>query len=246
MTALQRRRPTTINRLYGRSSGHKLRKGQGRAGRDTASRPIAVPEEERDHGRQGCSARIVRFICEIGFGGGEHLAYRADLLPDHGSIGCEPIPSTGVAQALTHIRDQRTGQCPAVDGRRPRRAPASARPVADHGLSSFTPTPGPRRGTPSGAMMNDGPVDLIAVQDEARRRVPGGDRRPDLSQLAADDHAAPHRTSSNGSTRSPANGWIIRPAGPKHRYAAKARRAGRGAASIPLPPSWLNRCRVPN
>ena len=36
---------------------------------------------------------------EIGFGGGEHMAYRADLLPDHGFIGAEPFVN-GVAQAL--------------------------------------------------------------------------------------------------------------------------------------------------
>ena len=42
---------------------------------------------------------------EIGFGAGEHLAYRADLLPDHGFIGCEPFIN-GVATALTHVRDK--------------------------------------------------------------------------------------------------------------------------------------------
>ena len=31
---------------------------------------------------------------EIGFGGGEHLAFRAALLPDHGFIGAE-LSSTG-------------------------------------------------------------------------------------------------------------------------------------------------------
>ncbi|HCI62390.1 MAG TPA: tRNA (guanosine(46)-N7)-methyltransferase TrmB, partial [Erythrobacter sp.] len=42
---------------------------------------------------------------EIGFGGGEHMAERADMLPDHGFIGAEPFVN-GVAQALTHVRDR--------------------------------------------------------------------------------------------------------------------------------------------
>jgi tRNA (guanine-N7-)-methyltransferase len=32
---------------------------------------------------------------EIGFGGGEHMAGRADMLPNHGFIGCEPFLNGG-------------------------------------------------------------------------------------------------------------------------------------------------------
>ena len=42
---------------------------------------------------------------EIGFGAGEHLAFRADLLPDHGFIGAEPFLN-GVAAALGHIQEK--------------------------------------------------------------------------------------------------------------------------------------------
>ena len=42
---------------------------------------------------------------EIGFGGGEHMAYRADLLPDHGFIGCEPFIN-GVASLLGAIEER--------------------------------------------------------------------------------------------------------------------------------------------
>ena len=44
MTAHKAGDPTTLNRLYGRSSGHKLRKGQQEL-LDTLLPQIAVPEE---------------------------------------------------------------------------------------------------------------------------------------------------------------------------------------------------------
>ena len=95
--------PTTINRLYGRSSGHKLRKGQAELV-ETLLPAIAVPDDgEITAKRLFGDVRPLHF--EIGFGAGEHLAYRADLLPDHGFIGCEPFLN-GVATALGHVRDQ--------------------------------------------------------------------------------------------------------------------------------------------
>lgn len=45
---------------------------------------------------------FTKFHLEIGFGGGEHLAWRAETSPDTGFIGCEPF-LTGVANLLTSI-----------------------------------------------------------------------------------------------------------------------------------------------
>ena len=100
MTAHKPGDPTTLNRLYGRSKGKALRAGQ-QALIDTLLPQVAVPAEgpvtsERLFGDD----RPLHF--EIGFGGGEHLAARADMLPDHGFVGCEPFIN-GVAQALVHI-----------------------------------------------------------------------------------------------------------------------------------------------
>src|SRR6187455_1864743 len=104
MTAHKEGDPTTLNRLYGRSSGHKLRKGQSGL-LETLLPAIAVPDDgEISSGRLFGDDRPLHF--EIGFGAGEHLAYRADILPDHGFIGCEPFLN-GVATALGHVRDQR-------------------------------------------------------------------------------------------------------------------------------------------
>ena len=102
MTAHKPGDPTTLNRLYGRSQGRPLRAAQ-QALVDDLLPQIAVPAEGAV-----TAARLFGddrpLHLEIGFGGGEHLAYRADMLPDHGFIGAEPFVN-GVAQALTHIRD---------------------------------------------------------------------------------------------------------------------------------------------
>ena len=89
MTAFKAGDPLTLNRLYGRSSGHKLRKSQQELV-DTLLPQIEVPAEgEITALRVFGDDRPMHF--EIGFGAGEHLASRADMLPDHGFIGAEPF-----------------------------------------------------------------------------------------------------------------------------------------------------------
>src|SRR6478672_6972696 len=96
--------PLTIRRLYGRSKGHKLRAGQEALVEDLLP-ALSVPDQGAIDSRTLFGDdRPLHF--EIGFGAGEHLAYRADLLPDHGFIGAEPFLN-GVVGALGHIRDQR-------------------------------------------------------------------------------------------------------------------------------------------
>ena len=138
--------PTTIRRLYGRSTGHKLRASRRRWSRGCCRRSRVPDEGEITAQRLFGDDRPLHF--EIGFGAGEHLAYRADLLPDHGFIGGEPFLN-GVAGALAHVRDQRLANVrlhmgDALDVLR--RCP-TARCASS--ICSI-PTPGPRRATPSG------------------------------------------------------------------------------------------------
>src|SRR3546814_2999335 len=79
MTAYKSGDPTTLNRLYGRAKGKPLRAGQQEL-IDSLLPRIAVP----DGGEVGAQRlfgddRTLHF--EIGFGGGEHMAVRADMLP---------------------------------------------------------------------------------------------------------------------------------------------------------------------
>src|SRR3546814_7545519 len=105
MTAYKSGDPTTLNRLYGRAKGKPLRAGQQEL-IDSLLPRIAVP----DGGEVGAQRlfgddRPLHFV--IGFGGGEHMAVRADMLPDHGFIGAEPFVN-GVAQALVHVAGDRS------------------------------------------------------------------------------------------------------------------------------------------
>src|SRR3954452_10702528 len=103
MTALKPGDPLTLNRLYGRSTGHKLRKSQQELV-DTLLPQIAGPAEGEITPRRLFGDERPLHL-EIGFGSGEHLADRADMLPDHGFIGAEPLLN-GVAAALAHVRDK--------------------------------------------------------------------------------------------------------------------------------------------
>ena len=172
MSAFKDGDPTTLNRLYGRSIGKPLRaRQQGLV--DTLLPQIAVPDEgpvtaQRLFGDAEGQARPLHF--EIGFGGGEHLAYRADLLPDHGFIGAEPFIN-GVAQALTHIEDQRLPNIRLHAGD----ALEVLSRVPDGSLTMIYllhPDPWPKNKHAKRRMMNDGPVQLFA--DKLK---PGGEFR---------------------------------------------------------------------
>lgn len=228
MTAHKAGDPTTLNRLYGRASGHKLRKGQQELV-DSLLPRIAVPPdgditavrlfgEAKGHGRP--------LHLEIGFGGGEHLAFRADLLPGHGFIGCEPFLN-GVATALAHVRDAhlanvRLWRGDALDVLR--RIP--------NGALSFVyllhPDPWPKARHSKRRMVNDGPVDLIAAKMQA-----GGELR------IATDHPVylqwalmimqRHVAQFDWLAQKPSD-FLERPRGwPETRYEAKAAREGRRA-----------------
>jgi len=222
MTAHKEGDPTTINRLYGRSSGHKLRKGQAELV-ETLLPAIAVPAEgEITSERLFGDDRPLHL--EIGFGGGEHLAYRADLLPDHGFIGCEPFIN-GVAQALTHIRDRRLANVRLWTGD----GLGVLRRLPDQSLTMvylLHPDPWPKARHAKRRMMNDGPVDLIASKMKS-----GGEFR-----VATDDPTylnwllmiMQRHTGQFEWVNTKPGEWLHYPSGwPETRYAAKARRQGR-------------------
>jgi len=159
--------PTTLNRLYGRAKGHKLRAGQ-QALVDDALPRVAIPDGPLDAKTLFGDNRPLHF--EIGFGAGEHLAYQAALRPDHGFIGCEPFVN-GVVGALMHIRDDhlsnvRIHMGDALDalGRLP-----------DASLDRvylLHPDPWPKARHAKRRMMNPGPLDMIAA-----KLKPGGEFR---------------------------------------------------------------------
>ena len=159
--------PTTLNRLYGRVQGHKLRAGQ-QALMDDFLPTVAVPEGLLDARTLFGDDRPLQF--EIGFGGGEHLAWQAQHAPTHGLIGCEPFVN-GVVSAMLHIRDKalpnvRLHMGDALD--------ALAR-LPDGSLDRvylLHPDPWPKARHAKRRMMNPGPIAMIAA-----KLKPGGEFR---------------------------------------------------------------------
>jgi tRNA (guanine-N7-)-methyltransferase len=100
-------RPIKRRRLvHGRRVGHRLHPRQQRLVDEL------LPGLRIDIGDGGAVAPRTLFgpetrcvWLEIGFGGGEHLAWQAAANPDVGIIGCEPFVN-GVAKLLTEIEDR--------------------------------------------------------------------------------------------------------------------------------------------
>ena len=221
MTANKPGDPTTLNRLYGRSKGKKLRVEQADLV-DNLLPQISVPETGDLSSMQLFGDdRPMHF--EIGFGGGEHLAYRADLLPDHGFIGCEPFMN-GVAQALSHVREGALRNVRLHMGD----ALEILRRVPDKSLSFvylLHPDPWPKARHVKRRMMNDGPLDLIHA-----KLKPGGEFRFGTDHPIYVRHALMvmqrHRHQYSWLCDAAAN-FQSRPGGwPETRYEAKARRLG--------------------
>ena len=221
MTAHKSGDPTTLNRLYGRAKGKKLRSGQ-RELADALLPRISVPAEglltaPLLFGRD-CPLHL-----EIGFGSGEHLAARADLLPDHGFIGCEPFLN-GVVTALAHVRDAALGnvRLHMGDG-----LDVLAR-LPDGALSFLYllhPDPWPKARHAKRRMMNDGPVALFAAKLKL-----GGELRFGTDHPVYLRHALMvmhrHCEAFQWLAEKPGD-FLHRPGGwPETRYEAKARRMG--------------------
>ena len=224
MTAHKSGDPTTLNRLYGRQSGHKLRPAQQELVENLLP-AISVPEEgpitaERLFGPVTFGPRPLHF--EIGFGGGEHLASRADMLPDHGFIGCEPFLN-GVVSALGHIRDQRL---PNIRLHMGNALDVLAR-VPDGALSFvylLHPDPWPKARHAKRRMMNKGPVDLISSKLKPGAELRFGTDHPVYLRWAL--MMMNGREDFDWLCEGPQD-FLTRPSGwPETRYEAKARKLG--------------------
>lgn len=213
--------PATIRQLYGRRQGHKLRPQQVRLV-DELLPQISISETgpltaETLFGGD----RPLHF--EIGFGAGEHLADRADMLPDHGFIGCEPFLN-GMVSALQHIRDRNLPNIRLHMGH----ALDALERIPDGSLSFvylLHPDPWPKSRHVKRRIMNDGPVDLIAAKLKT-----GGEFRFGTDHPVYVRHAMMvmqrHFHQFNWLCEQAAD-FQIRPGGwPETRYENKARRQG--------------------
>jgi tRNA (guanine-N7-)-methyltransferase len=211
--------PTTINRLYGRRAGHKLREGQAALVEGLLPR-ISVPEGPLDAWALFGDDRPLEV--EIGFGAGEHLAGQAAMRPSTGFIGCEPFLN-GVVGALGHV------QSGGLDNVRLHMGDALdvlAR-LPDASLERvylLHPDPWPKARHAKRRFMNPGPLDRIAA-----KLKPGGEFR------FGTDHPIYVRWALMQMDRRRDFGWQISDAQdfltrpddwPETRYERKARRLG--------------------
>lgn len=86
--------------VYGRRQGHKLHPHQAQLVAETLPDLRIFPY--RDAPEKAFATPPEKLVLEIGFGGGEHLAARAQQMPEAGFIGCEPF-TNGVAKLLLEI-----------------------------------------------------------------------------------------------------------------------------------------------
>ena len=90
--------------FFGRRSGKRLHRGQDALYRDVLPQlEIALGDAPVDPKQLFPNAD--RFVIEIGYGGGEHLARLATEQPNSGFIGCE-VFSGGIAKLLQAIHEQ--------------------------------------------------------------------------------------------------------------------------------------------
>ncbi|MBB4657999.1 tRNA (guanine(46)-N(7))-methyltransferase TrmB [Parvularcula dongshanensis] len=182
-------------------------------------------------------AQIVRshegpVLLEVGFGGGEHLAYQAARRPDALAIGAEPFVN-GVAKLLTKIEEESLRNVRICHG--------DARPLLAampdgcvDTLYVLHPDPWPKRKHHKRRIVNQ---DLLA--EAARLLRPGGELRvasdiPDYVRWAL--MQAQRARTEGGPLRWTArrqDDWLVRPEDwPQTRYEAKALREGRAPAYL--------------
>lgn len=222
MTAFKSGDPLTLKRLYGRSSGHKLRHAQQDL-IDKLLPQIEVPAEgEVSSQRLFGDDRPLHL--EIGFGSGEHLADRADMLPDHGFVGAEPFLN-GMAVALGHIRDKhltnvRLWRADALD---------VLQRVPDRALGFLYllhPDPWPKARHAKRRMVNDQPIDLFfaKLKSDGEFRLATDDPTYltwSLIVMQRHAHQFEWLAKRPRDFLDPPDGWM------ETRYGAKARREGR-------------------
>lgn len=219
MTVRKREDPTTIKRLYGRSQGKPLSARQ-RTLMENLLPQISVAHEGEISSKMLFGDELPLHF-EIGFGAGEHLAYRADLLPNHGFIGAEPFVN-GVAKALTQIDKKKLsnirlhwGDALQVLERLPNQSLTM--------IYLLHPDPWPKNRHIKRRMMNDGPVRLFA--DKIK---PGGEFRFGTDHPIYLRHALHvmqrHKTDFEWQVTG-RNSWEVRPSGwCETRYENKARK----------------------
>lgn len=101
-------------RLFGRRKGHELTPRRQALIDDMLPAILPMISEDGVVDLQGPVAGQDRLWLEVGFGGGEHLAWQAAHHPDVTILGAEPFIN-GVASLLAHAQDQQLSNIRVLD-----------------------------------------------------------------------------------------------------------------------------------
>jgi tRNA (guanine-N7-)-methyltransferase len=215
--------------IYGRRKGHRLRPGRQRLLAELLpTLQVHLPASGRLDPASLFAQRPREFWLEIGFGGGEHLAYQAAAHPDVGLIGCEPFIG-GVARLLSLIEAQRLANIRlfADDARLLMQALPDA--CLERVFILF-PDPWPKTRHHKRRIVNP-----VTAAEFVRLLRPGGEMRlasDDMGYVRAMLLALRARPELQWLARRPAD-WRDRPADwPMTRYESKAVAAGRACAYL--------------
>jgi tRNA (guanine-N7-)-methyltransferase len=217
---------TYIPLLYGRRQGKPLKARQERL-METLLPRVAVPMDGPvDPATLFPQAEEIHL--EVGFGGGEHLAWQAANNPRAGFIGAEPFIN-GVAKLLVHVDEQKLDNVRIHFG--------DARPLLealpDASLARIYvlhPDPWPKKRHHKRRMISPWFFDEVA-----RLIKPGGELRvaSDIRDYIGWTLMYARNAPEFEWTATRAADWKVRPADwPQTRYEAKSRREGR-------PPAYL-------
>jgi len=165
---------------------------------------------------------------EIGFGGGEHLAWQAAHNPDIGLIGCEPFVN-GTAKLLVAIDEQNLGNVRIHDDDAVQLLEALAPQSIDR-LFILHPDPWPKKRHHKRRFINDHNLDLLANVLKPGCQLRFASDIPHYTAWTL-KHMA-RRTDFIWTAREPQD-WRTRPDDwPATRYGQKALREGRPPAHL--------------
>lgn len=217
-----------IPRLYGRRQDKPLKPRQARLMESLLPR-IAMPDPAA--GAIDLAAvfpQAEEIWLEVGFGGGEHLAWQAAQRPDAGLIGAEPFIN-GVAKLLVHVDEQKLGNVRVHFG--------DARPLmeklADASLSRIFvlhPDPWPKKRHYKRRI-----VSPWFFSEAARLLKPGGELRvaSDIEDYVRWTLMHAQQAAEFEWTAERADDWRVRPDDwPQTRYEAKSLSEGRRPAYL--------------
>ncbi|MEL7487599.1 MAG: tRNA (guanosine(46)-N7)-methyltransferase TrmB [Pseudomonadota bacterium] len=219
--------PAYIDRLYGRRQDKALKPRQARL-MESLLPAIAVDPAQEAPDLATLFPNAEEIWMEIGFGGGEHLAWQAARKPDVGFIGAEPFVN-GVAKLLCQIEDKALSNIRVLHG--------DARPLIEaipagalSRLFVLHPDPWPKKRHFKRRMISP-----WFFEAAARALRSGGELRvaSDIPDYVRWTLMHAQRAAAFDWTAERARDWTERPSDwPQTRYEAKALKEGRTPAYL--------------